>query len=418
MRPLAELAYYSGMSIVRKAFLPSLVFLLSSSAAAQGLPDSYWEFRRQYDDELLYVHPLINYAFDLQWQYEWERRQMADNGVRVSSGSVAADSLFTDMNININEPLNDKWRFQGRFRRVGARHRSGGDEQLFLGLERKVFDSSGIYVMFNPQYDKEYMDFTAGYTIYGDNREQYVRVGVLMEDFTFDTKNDVDAESSHQQRAIQWQARWALGNEWFLYSEGEVGNGFDRLFSNPANSPEVARHKRKENSARLRVSRFEDDGKGWAAWIDWYDFDETKEFRPPRIDYRYKNTLYNVSIEHTRIIRDRHRLRFLVHYVDQEAERVGHYAHTYDRTDFLGGAFYEYLWPNSGATLAYAFAQPDGSFQIDDPSDMIDLQDYADKLIAGWRYSFSQQAQIRILLSHEVSTSGFGGGSVQLQMFF
>jgi hypothetical protein len=114
----------------------------------------------------------------------------------------------------------------------------------------------------------------------------------------------------------------------------------------------------------------------------------------------------------------RHRWRFLLHYIDQQAERRGHYEHDYDRSDLVGGVFYEYLWPNSGATLAYAFAQPDGSFQISNPNDIIDLQDYSDKIIAGWRFAFSQDAQIRILISHEVSNTGFGGGSIQFQMFF
>lgn len=405
------------MTNYRLVLLAPLAFLLSSTAAAQ-FPDEYWEFRRPYDDELLHVHPLMNYAFDLQWQYEWERRQMSDNSVRVASGSVAADSLLTDMNININQALNDKWRFQGRFRRVGSRQRNGGDEQLFLGFEREIFDSSGIYLMVNPQYDKEFMDITAGYTFYKDDREQYVRTGVVLEDFAYDSKNDMDGVSAHQQLALQWQVRLELANEWFLYTEGDVGNGFDRTFDDPRSSPILARHEQRENSARVRVSKFEEDGRGWAAWIDWYDSMEAQERRIPESEYEYKNRLYNVSVEHTRIVRDRHRWRFLLHYIDQQAERFGHYEHNYDRSDVVGGVFYEYLLPSSGFTLAYAFAQPDASFQISQPEDQIELQDYSDKIIGGWRYDFSRDAQIRILISHEVSNTGFGGGSIQYQMFF
>jgi hypothetical protein len=262
------------------------------------------------------------------------------------------------------------------------------------------------------------VDLAAGYTFYKGNREQYVRAGILLEDFTYGTKNELDAESEQRQIALQWQVRLGLGNDWYLFSEGEAGNGFDRVFTNPALTPELVRHERRENSAQLRVSKLEDNGTGWAAWIDWYDFMEAKQFRPPRIDYEYRNTIYNIAVEHTRIIGDRHRWRFLVHYVDQQAERRGHYEHDYDRTDWLGGVFYEYLWPNSGATLAYAFAQPDASLQIADPNDVIELHNYVDKLIAGWRYDFSQDAHIRFSLSHEVSSRGFGGGSVQFQMFF
>lgn len=108
---------------------------------------------------------------------------------------MAANRLLTDMSININQPLNDKWRFQGRFDRLGLRQRGDGDEQLLLGLERSVFDASAIYLMVNPQYEKEFMDIAFGYTFYKDNREQYVRVGLFLEDFTFASKNDQGATS-------------------------------------------------------------------------------------------------------------------------------------------------------------------------------------------------------------------------------
>lgn len=406
----------------RFTLLIPLALLLSSTAAAQR-PDGYFDFLHPYDDELLYVHPLINYAYDLQWQYEWERRQLSDNAIRVTNGSVAANRLLTDMSININQPLNDKWRFQGRFDRLGLRQRADSDEQLLLGLERFVFDASAIYLMINPQYEKEFMDIAFGYTFYKDSREQYVRVGVFFEDFTFDTKNDQGATSEQEQYALQWLVRLGLGNEWYLFSKGEVGNGFDRVFDNPAKSPIIAHHERRENSAQLRVSRFENNGRGWSAWVEWYDFKEAQQLRQSSFNYDYRNTQINVSVEHTRIVGERHRWRFLVHYIDQKARRLGYYAHEYDRTDILGGVFYEYLWPKSGATLAYAFGKPDVDYRVASttlvsPGDVVDLDEYGDKIIAGWRYDFSQNAQIRIMFSHEITHRGFGGGSMQLQMFF
>jgi hypothetical protein len=209
-----------------------------------------------------------------------------------------------------------------------------------------------------------------------------------------------------------------LANNWYLYSEGEMGSGFERLFPDAITSPDVSRHDRRENTAQLRVSRVEGDGTAWSVWADWYDFKEFKQFRQPGFDYDYTNKQLNVSVEHARVLRDRHRLRLLLHYVDQKAESRGFNEHDYDRTDVLGGAFYEYLWPNSSATFAYAFGQPDIAFHAPDPTEDYDLDDYRDKIIAGWQYNFSRDAQIHLSISHEVSAQGFGGGAVRFQMFF
>ena len=125
-----------------------------------------------------------------------------------------------------------------------------------------------------------------------------------------------------------------------------------------------------------------------------------------------------MAAEHIRIVGDRHRWRFLLNYVDHQAGSRGFNEHDYDRADVLGGMFYEFLWPNSGASLAYAFGLPDASFVTADPNDGFELDEYSDKIIASWRYRFSQDAQLRLAASHEVSHQGFGGASLQFQMFF
>jgi hypothetical protein len=203
-----------------------------------------------------------------------------------------------------------------------------------------------------------------------------------------------------------------------LYSDGKVGTGFERTFPDATTSPEVSRHDRHENVAQVRVTRAEQDGKAWSAWISWYDFNELKEFRPPGFDYDYSDTVINAAVEHTRLIGERHRLRLLAQFVDQQAESIGFNAHDYDRQDILAGVFYEYLWPNSGVTLAYAAGQPDIAFTAPDSIDNYKLDDYRDKVIVGWRYTFSEDAYIRVSISQEIAEQGFGGGAIQFQMFF
>lgn len=403
------------MRIFRLWVLP--ILLLAKSATAQ-LPDTDWEFEDPYRDQMLYLHALVNYSYDLQWQFDWERRQFVNNSLRVNTGSVTSTNLLTDVDLRINQPLNEKWRFQGSFRRQALRQRPNRDDQLLLGLERSILESSAIYITVNPEFNKEFIDVVAGYTFYRDDRQQYVRVGVVLNDVNYDTKNDLGGITEQDPIALRWAVRLGLANDWFLYSEGEVGNGFERVYPDADKSADVARHNRSVNSAQLRVSRADEDGTAWSAWVDWYQFNEVMQFRQPGFDFDYENRQLNVAAEHTRVLRDRHRLRVLLHYVDQKAGSRGFNEHDYDRSDVLGGAFYEYLWPNSGATLAYAFGQPDIAFREPGPTGNYNLDDYRDKLIVGWRYDFSEDAQIFVSLSHEVSVKGFGGGAVRFQMFF
>ena len=401
------------------------IVTLGEARAQTPDQDEYWQFVALYNDTLLNVHSLANYAFDLEWRFEWEQRQLADNALRLGSGSVASDGLLTDLDININEPLNDKWRFQGRFIRYGTKQLGRGDDQLWLGLERSVFKSSAIYFMINPQYEKEFLDLTAGYTFYKDDRQQYVRLGVFLEDYEYEAKNRVGGKSEQDPIAMQWQVRFGLGNEWYLYTEGDVGTGFERVFEDPVQSPEVERHSRRENAAELRLSRF-DAGQGWSVWAQWIDLQEAKEFRDPAdlfFDYRTTQTI--LSGEHIRIFGDRHRWRFMLHYVDFQAKRTGHFAHEFDRTDIVGGVFYEYLWPRSGLTVALTAAVPEAEFHNNNPDVVFDVESNCEKFIIGWRHDFSPNAKLRILLSQEIvpteggfGDGGFGGGSVQFQMFF
>ena len=166
------------------------------------------------------------------------------------------------------------------------------------------------------------------------------------------------------------------------------------------------------------MTRAAQNGKTWSAWVRWYDFNELQEFRLPGYDYDYSDTVINAAVEHTRLVGERHRLRLLAQLVDQQAESIGFNAHDYDRQDFLAGVFYEYLWPMSGLTLAYMAGQPDINYAAPAPGDSYDLGDYRDKVMVGWRYTFSADAQIRVSISHEVAAQGFGGGAIQFQMFF
>ena len=395
-----------------------IALLLSVGIAHAELPREDWAFEDGYQNDLLYVHALANYAWDLEDQLAWELNQFTSNALRVNTGSVAADRLFTDIDLSLNPQLNDKWRFSGRFERDGQRRRTVTTEQLLLGFERSLLDSSAVFVMVNPEYDKSFMDVAIGYALYRDQREQYLRVSVLFEDIVFEDKNDMGGTEQQQAVSLEWVARWRLPGEWIVYSEGRMGQGFERQFDDPAASPELASHAQSDNRAELRFSRQGEGGTLWSFWGEWVDFEDQRTFRTPGFDYRYINRELTLSAEHVRLLADRHRLRLVAHYVDREAESVGFNGHQFVRNDVVGGAFYEYLRANSGIGVGYAFGAPDFDYAAVDPDASYADGDFSDKLIVSFRYSFSERAVVRASVSHEISQTGFGGGAVQFQMFF
>lgn len=392
------------------------VLLLASTAQAQLLQEE-WELENGYDDDMLFLHALVNYSQDVYWQLEWERRLLKDNAVQLNSGSVAAAELLTSVDLNINQDLNDKWRFQGGAFRHESKHRPGRQEDIFLGLERSILQSSSLFFMATPQYDKEFIDLFAGYTFYRDERQQYVRAGVLLEDITYASKNDLEGKYEQEPVALQWAVRLGA-DDWWIFSQGRVGTGFERVFPDADASPELLRHDQQENFALLKFTKVQGSDIAWSAWIDWYEFNETKLFRQQGVDYEYLNSQLSFAGEYVRTLRDKHRFRVVAHYVRQEASSRGFNAHEYDRTDVLAGLFYERLWTSNRLMLAYVFGQPDAEFLPEDQSRAFTLDDYRDKIIVGWRYTFSADAQVLISLSHEVAAMGFGGGNVQFQMFF
>jgi hypothetical protein len=202
----------------------------------------------------------------------------------------------------------------------------------------------------------------AGYTFYRDDRQRYLRIGVLIEDLNYQTKNDRGGIAEKDPIALQWLLRLALANDWFLFSEGALGSGFERVLPAANAPPDVSRHKRRANSSHLQVSRIALGGSACSATLDWQDFVEDKQFTQPGLDYDYENTQLTIGAEHLRVLRvlhDRHQLRVLIDYVDRKARSRGFNEHDYERTDVVGGAFYEYLRANSGVTFAYALGLSD-----------------------------------------------------------
>ncbi|MBN1294736.1 MAG: hypothetical protein JXB48_23065, partial [Candidatus Latescibacteria bacterium] len=87
-----------------------LIVIVLSAPVSAGAAD--WEFDQVYDEKLLYLHTLVNYEYDPDWQQIWEKELMTSTGVRFDFGSVSAYKLLHYEDIVINQDLGKSWRFR------------------------------------------------------------------------------------------------------------------------------------------------------------------------------------------------------------------------------------------------------------------------------------------------------------------
>ncbi len=403
-----------GRSLFLWFTLCALITPGTALLAQTAEPD--WPYEDFYDNSLVNLHQLGNYAYDVEWQLDWERQLLAGNGVRINTGSVTSNDLATRADINLNVPMNEHWRFQGHFRRDQSPEQNDDDE-LLVGLER-FFGDSSLFAQVDPRLDKESIDFFAGYTKYGNEaRTTYTRIGLLFEDIVYNDRNDLGGTTDNTPVALRWAIRRGT-DRWWIYSDGTVGTGYRRSFDASAPESALLEEERRDNRARLRLSHETDSGALWSLWFDWADFQDSRSYSTPEFDYEYRRERYNLAAEHIRIVGDVHRFRFLVHLLVQRANAEGFNAHSYERDEPLGGVFYERLWTKNSLMAAAVVSAPNASYEgwVEEAQRL--PESFADKLILGWRHRFSPEAQLQISVSHKVTGAGFGGGNVQFQMFF
>jgi hypothetical protein len=370
-----------------------------------------------YDDPMLYLHALVNYSYNVIWQFEWEQNQFSTNGFRISVGSVTATDLLTDWGLKINHDLGAGWRFQGIGTWNETRHKSVFEKSAFMGLEKNLFSNFNIHLLVNPTYFKENTDLNMGFTIYNDSRESYLRLALQYEDFVYDSKNDFNGKSLQAPLSATWSARAGRNNFW-LYTEGRLSTGFKRTFPDEEKSPDLRSHDQLRNDVKIKMYYTFEETAILMMGIHLYQFSEKETFSDQANNYDYENRLVNFFMEYMNRLHKKHRMRLIGHVIGQDALNSGYRAHEFSRTDYLAGGFYEYIIGSHSIEMGYMFAIYD--YDYVDYGYRGDFNDkkYTDKVKLGWIYAFPKSAQIMISLSHQLSVGGFGGANLQYMMFF
>lgn len=386
--------------------LTAIMFLLM---AAPALADD-WPYSTEHRSRLAFVHPLVNYAIHPAWQREWERHLQSANGIQVTSGSVSTDDLYTDLTVNVTEPLNRKFRFLYRGVWRDGLHRDRDWSEHWLGFEMGVGDRWAVHLQAHPTPDKEDFDLLAGLMVHDATREQYLRLSLRLDDFLYEKKNDEGGMSSQEPISLQWEARGTAGR-WEAFTAGNYGSGSQRYY--PDTDPEVQIYGR-DGGSTLRVRHVWSDEAFAGIETGHYTYEQRRDAGQP--DY-YDNEWIHLKGFGLFGIGSPWGLRPEFHWLRQWSHATGARTFDYTREDVFPALFVELHAPGRSTwELGYLATHHSWTYEVNDWTD--DTSDYTDKIKLGWTYAFTPLARVQFSISHELDLERFGGGNVMFQINF
>lgn len=391
-------------------------FLFISTMLSANVPYlRYYDYK--FADKLCYLHALVNYDFHPNWHYANEKNLFSDNSIMFSFGSVETQDLQTDLNVNINQKLNSSLIFTYRFHTYETQITQHQFRSGYLGLEMAIYKELAIFLSANPYFDKEDVDLEYGIRVTSQDRHNYFSLGLVMEDFTYDEKNDRGGISDYQPLGAHWVLRYKKSSI-TLFSEGELSTGFKRFYPDAAKSPEITFHQNENRRAHSKVYFNFRDKSIFLAGYQYYYFEEKMRFYQSVYDYDFFNAFHNIYAEYLYPFSKKMMGRIVTRYVFQESYSRLFKHFNYHRNEFIPAIFLEYnlmkmTWELGVMESAYHWnnrALPN--------QNSFEKRDFIEKLKLGWTWHFSDRSHIQLSISHVFSVFGFGGANIQMMHFF
>lgn len=400
----------------------SVISLLLISTLVMGQPGfacaaaANWPLANDWQSPLVFVHPLVNYAINPVWQRDWERQLLQTNGIQISSGSVSTSDLCTDLTVNITEPLGQRFRFLYRAVWRDGLHLDTDRQQHWLGFELELLSGAAIYLQVHPAADKEEFDLLAGLSFTDESRERYLRLGLQLEDFLYERKNDRGGISVEEPVGIVWELRCQSGS-WEAFSTGQYGSGSQRIYPNSTLSPTLAGASQRNTGSILRL-RYVWTDLGFAGVEgSHYRFDATEQKRHAADSFDYTNEYVHLRGLAVFALNNSWGLRPEFHWLWQTATAEGRDNIFHHREDVFPALFIE-LHSSGKSSWELGYLASSRQWDFETGNQTTNGSDYTDKIKLGWSYAFQPTARVQFSLSHELDLHRFGGGNVQYQMDF
>ena len=391
-----------------------LMILVCPQGYAQ---DPNWKFDRNYKDDLLYLHALLNYDMSPWWYYDWEKNLNSKNGIKLSFGSIELNKFLTDFKANLNVELTEGVWFRNINIWYGSQHRNLEEKTFLLGLDKSLYKPLYVFLMFDPALNKDEIDAYLGFYVADSTQENYLRLGLYFDDFDYDVRNEVEGESIEDPLGVRWFGRYQF-DRFTFYSDGKLTSGFERAYPDSLIPPGLNWHKQQENQFNVKAYYHFSEFNFIQAGYWYYYFEEGMRFDDPGLDYLYNNELHQFYLKYVFTYGHKNRFRAGFDYVRQDAEASGYKNYNYKRKEIMPSFFYERLFEKQIVELGAVFSLYDFNYDSAIPEESFIMDDAVEKAILGWTYMFSENSHLKVSLSHVFSIQGFGGGNVQYYVYF
>ncbi|HOX25998.1 MAG TPA: hypothetical protein PLL30_09455 [Candidatus Krumholzibacteria bacterium] len=398
---------------------PSVRAIALAACLAAGVPvrwvaqaaEPAWPYEDGFTEDLLHVHPEVNYALHPDWLAAWERDRLGTGAFRGAFGSTATDELLVDAQWALDPELAPGLRFRSDLLWQEQRHLPTERRDLWLGFEQRACRSIGVVVQVAPAEDKETIDLRLGGLWTAADRTSYVQVLYVLEDLVHDEKDERRGETLAAPRGVDWLLRLARG-PWSLFSQGHWVRAFARTYPDPVRSPDLAAHDRAANDLAVRA-RWQPNARAQLelAWRQVEDA-EARAYRGADSvhDHDYGGWYRVASARGVMPLGGRWRLRAELHDLRRRATASGWRAFAYRRTEIMPAVRAEWHWGGRHwIEVGYLGTRYRWRYDGED-----ERSGFADKVEMAVVCGLRGESVLEVSLSHEVSLDRFGGGSVRM----
>ncbi|MBD3221924.1 hypothetical protein GF314_11850 [bacterium] len=368
-----------------------------------------------FDNHLLHLHPEVNYAPHPDWLAAWERDRLGHGGVLGTFGSTAVDELLVDARWALNPDLGSGVRLRNDILWQEWRHLPHERQQIWLGLEQRLWRGLGAVIQAVPAEDKEWIDVRLGGLWASPDRRQYVQLLYRRDEIVHDSKSERGGTTIQRPEGVDWLLRLARG-EWSLYSRGRWLREADRVYDDPARAPVIAGHRYAGNEALVRL-RWRPVARAQLelAWRLVEDA-QTRTYRgdATAYDHEFSGRYRTLGLRGLLPLDRRWRLRGELHHVARRVAVTGWRPLRHARDEWLPAIVVERRW-NERSWLELGYL---GTFYGYTDTARGDDRDDGAKLELGAVVGLEAGSALKASLSHQVTRGRFGGFNLRLITWF
>ena len=406
--------------------------------AAPDIPPAALEWGRQaivsemldgQFNPLLDIH-LVQYSLDREWTANWMASRYGRSGILGEYGSVTGEHLYTHTDILLNIPLNDRFRL--RYDR--RQWEEGRFEQRYERLEAQYFvlDRLALVLCGMPAFEKAEGALGGGLFAGTPGGTNYLSAVAVGDRFIHNDKTDSNLLFTREPVRFLVDGYYRAG-DWRVYGSLNWVDPYEMTVSPGEGEPGVAQARSAwKHYGFLGVDRFlgtvvtglraeysaegleRDEGRGLGTAAE--PVRTTREWVRGEGFVRHEGAAWTTEGF----------LGYAVQEDECDAGMLQNGAYAMDAI-LVGLGLGRRVSASSSAWVGYIGSLADmdrtrdgvsSGMPVADGWSVQGRRDYTDKVHVRWLYTFHPDLKMEILLSHELSTGSFGGGSFKAVFLF